>query len=32
MMGPVAEIAKDFAAPGIFNYVWRPILFNAKEK
>ena len=31
MIGPVAEIAKDCAAPGIFNYVRRLILFNAKK-
>lgn len=31
MRGPVAEIAEDCAAPGIFHYVWRLILVNAKN-
>lgn len=31
MIEPVAETAKDCTAPGIFNYVRRLILFNAKN-
>lgn len=31
MIGLVAEIAEDRAAPGIFHYVQRLILVNAKK-
>lgn len=31
MIGLVAEIAEDCAAPGIFHYVQRLILVNAKK-